>query len=145
MTKPVQVSYCRVKSQYRRCEASIQYIWFVHFTGDDTVEDDEALARRLQEQEDALATRGRATRGALRVKQKPGQPADKAPSREARHARRLGSAAVRSSSRLRPETAPGKQRPVTRGSSGRLMLRTPVIIRKAVAGQALCGNPVRTH
>ena len=82
------------------------------------VEEDEALARRLQEQEDALATRGRATRGALRVPQKPSQAAQKGPSRDARHPR--GSAGVRSSSRLKPEAVQGKQRPITRGSTGTL-------------------------
>lgn len=84
----------------------------------DGVEEDEALARRLQEQEDALATRGRATRGALRVPQKPSQAAQKGPSRDARQARGSASAGVRSSSRLKPEAAQGKQRPVTRGSTG---------------------------
>lgn len=86
--------------------------------GNDDVEDDEALARRLQEQEDALATRGRATRGALRVKHKLSQPAHKGSSREARHARGSASAAVRSSSRLKPQSGEGKQRPMTRGSAG---------------------------
>ncbi|KAL3143607.1 hypothetical protein ABBQ38_002404 [Trebouxia sp. C0009 RCD-2024] len=85
--------------------------------GNDDVEDDEALARRLQEQEDALATRGRATRGALRVKHKPSQLAHKGSSREARHARGSASAAVRSSSRLKPQSGQGKQRPMTRGSA----------------------------
>ena len=91
------------------------------FIGNNDVEDDEALARRLQEQEDALATRGRATRGALRVTQKP-QPSQNASSREARHARGSASAAVRrSSSRLKPQTEQGQHRPMTRGSSGTLI------------------------
>lgn len=88
------------------------------FCGADGVEEDEAMARRLQEQEDALATRGRATRGALRVPQKPSQAVQKGPSRDARHARGSASAGVRSSSRLKPPPAQGKQRPVTRGSTG---------------------------
>ena len=91
---------------------------FVTDAGNDDVEDDEALARRLQEQEDALATRGRATRGALKVKQKPSPSAHKASSRETRHARGSASAAVRSSSRLKPQPGQGKQGPVTRGSAG---------------------------
>ena len=85
---------------------------------DPDVEDDEALARRLQEQEDALATRGRATRGALRVPQKPSQAAQKSPSRDARQARGSASARVRSSSRLNPEAAQGKQRGIIRESTG---------------------------
>lgn len=77
--------------------------------------DDEALARRLQEQEDALATRGRATRGALRVTLKPSKPkgpASKGPSSDNRNR------TVRSSSRLKPQSAEPKQRPTTRGSAG---------------------------
>lgn len=93
------------------------------YVGNDDVEDDEALARRLQEQEDALATRGRATRGALRVKHKPSQLAHKGSSREARHARGSASAAVRSSSRLKPQSGQGKQRPMTRGSAGNNMFK----------------------
>ena len=88
------------------------------YYGAEGVEEDEALARRLQEQEDALATRGRATRGALRVPQKPSQAAQKGPSRDARHPRGPASAGVRSSSRLKPQPTQGKQRPVTRGSTG---------------------------
>ena len=86
----------------------------------DGVEEDEALARRLQEQENALATRGRATRGAMRVPQKLSQAAQKGSSRDARQARGSASAGVRSSSRLKPEAAQGKQRPSTRGSTGTL-------------------------
>lgn len=86
--------------------------------GADGVEEDEALARRLQEQEDALATRGRATRGALRVPQKPSQAVQKGSSRDARQPRGLASAGVRSSSRLKPQPTQGKQRPVKRGSTG---------------------------
>ncbi len=71
--------------------------------------DDEALARRLQEQEDALATRGRATRGALRVTLKPKPAPQKGPIRGS------GSRAVRSSSRLKPQAAEPKEGPTTRG------------------------------
>jgi len=73
------------------------------------LDDDEALARRLQEQEDALATRGRATRGALRVTLKPKPAAQKGPIRGS------GSRAVRSSSRLKPQAAQSKEGPTTRG------------------------------
>ncbi len=78
------------------------------------LDDDEALARRLQEQEDALATRGRATRGALRVTLKPKLAAQKGPIRGS------GSRAVRSSSRLKPQAAEPKEGPTTRvrGSAG---------------------------
>lgn len=93
--------------------------WVAMHSGAYEVEDDEALARRLQEQEDALATRGRATRGALRVDhKKPSQAARKGASRDARHAQGLASAGVRSSSRLKPQATQGKQRPVARGSAG---------------------------
>ncbi len=76
---------------------------------EDGLDDDEALARRLQEQEDALATRGRATRGALRVTLKPKPTAQKGPIRGS------GSRAVRSSSRLKPQAAESKEGPTTRG------------------------------
>ncbi|KAL0039732.1 hypothetical protein WJX77_006357 [Trebouxia sp. C0004] len=78
------------------------------------LDDDEALARRLQEQEDALATRGRATRGALKVTLKPKLAAQKGPIRGS------GSRAVRSSSRLKPQAAEAKEGPTTRvrGSAG---------------------------
>ncbi|KAL0021618.1 hypothetical protein WJX79_009112 [Trebouxia sp. C0005] len=85
-----------------------------HADDEEGVDDDEALARRLQEQEDALATRGRATRGALRVTLKPKPAAQKGPIRGS------GSRAVRSSSRLKPQAAQPKEGPTTRvrGSAG---------------------------
>ena len=80
------------------------------FAGEEEgLDDDEALARRLQEQEDALATRGRATRGALRVTLKPKLAAQKGPIRGSE------SRAVRSSSRLKPQAAESKEGPTTRG------------------------------
>lgn len=85
-----------------------------HADEEEGLDDDEALARRLQEQEDALATRGRATRGALRVTLKPKLAAQKGPIRG------NGSRAVRSSSRLKPQAAVPKEGPTTRvkGSPG---------------------------
>ena len=81
------------------------------FAGEEEgLDDDEALARRLQEQEDALATRGRATRGALRVTLKPKLAAQKGPIRGSE------SRAVRSSSRLKPQAAESKEGPTTRGT-----------------------------
>lgn len=78
-------------------------------------DDDEALARRLQEQEDALASRGRATRGSTRVTQK-GPPAQRGSGAQQDPATRAG-AALRSSSRLKPPTQ-AKQRPSTRATAG---------------------------
>ena len=76
---------------------------------------DEALARQLQEQEDALARGGRTTRGALKVTLKvKGPPRDGSDAKGPNRSR----GAVRSSSRLRPQTVESKQRPSTRGSAG---------------------------
>ena len=86
---------------------------------EDEVDDDETLARRLQEQEDALVTRGRATRGALRGAQKPSQAAHKG--RDEGKVRASASRGVRSSSRLNPQAAHAQQRPATRGSTGVLL------------------------
>jgi len=98
------------------------------------MDDDEALARRLQEQEDALATRGRATRGALRVTLKPKQAAQKGPS--------TGRGAVRSSSRLKPLAVQPKQRPTTRGSAGNppQVIKHKLCIQHAV--HMLCLRPL---
>ena len=76
-------------------------------------DDDEAFARRLQEQEDAMASRGRATRGALRGTVK--APAQKGP------AARAGPS-VRSSSRLKPQASQPKQRPSTRATAGQSLV-----------------------
>lgn len=96
---------------------------------EDEVDDDETLARRLQEQEDALATRGRATRGALRETQKPSQAAQKGPSRNGGQVRASASGSVRSSSRLNPQAAHAQQRPATRGSAGVLLSQLYVSVQ----------------
>ena len=87
-------------------------------TDEQELDEDEAFARKLQEQEDALATRGRATRGASKPTQKPLQTAQKGPGRAAGQVRGAVSRHVRSSSRLNPQAAQTKQQPSTRGSAG---------------------------
>lgn len=84
------------------------------------VDEDEALARQLQEQEEALARGGRATRASLRG---PSKGTAKPPAPSARQAAvkqaaaTRGAAGLRSSSRLKPSAAPAANVRTTRAAA----------------------------
>ena len=112
--------------------------------GQQKLDEDEMLARQLQEQEEALARGGRATRASLRGPSKPpGSSTRQAAAKQVAASRKH--AGLRSGSRLRPSAAPAGNVRTTRAASAGDALLENVLHVVYIALATACAKRAILH